>query len=198
MKIDVHPITITATVQVVPAPGEASALPDPVVELEKGDLTAQLTALIWKMCRDERRISRDLENVYDRMQDEAEQRAVDQKREKASSSLSEGLASGIGQIGSGGLTVGAGLSKNENLWKGLAEIASGGGKLGATGYHVAADLHDADATASEHAAAFAKRSAERMVEDARDLKKSIDDALDLYRQYCGAAIQAKKAAIHGG
>src|SRR5262252_8932467 len=142
MKIDMHPITITATVQVVAAPGE-TPLPDPVVELEKGDLTAQLTALIWKMCRDSRRISRDLENVYDRMQDEAEQRAVDQKREKASSSLSEGVVSGIGQLVSGGLTCGAGLSNNQNLWKGLAEMAGGGGKLGAAGYHVAADLHDA-------------------------------------------------------
>jgi hypothetical protein len=201
MRIQSYAPRTGTTAEVPNASSDGYALPDPIEQLATGDLAAQLAAMMWKLSSEQKQVTRDLENTYDKMQDQAEQRQVEHKRDKADASMVEGILTGIAEMGAGGLTIGAGASLTESPGaakecEGLAKLTEGVGKLAATFFHAKAEHLDADATASEHASAWAKRSAERMHEDARDLEKSISDALELYRDYCKASIDGKKAAIH--
>jgi len=197
MPIDSVSTTNSSTVLVLEQP-DAIAL-----ELG-GDLDAELAVMLLKQADQDREMTRQARDAVEKRVSSQEEAQVQELREKAAETRRaaevEGFATMVGGAATAyGGVVGLAAADDEDLphtaelAKGGAELVAGVGKLDAAGHKFGADRADADAVATEHRAAAAKRELEQLAaedQDARQLRRTALDMLAETRRTEAAMYQA--------
>jgi hypothetical protein len=187
----------------------APLLPDPEAQLlASGDPGAMVAALVVETAKDERDVSRQIEQTESELQDQQEQAQVQAMRQKASAMRTQAWTSGLIGVAQGAVSLGAACASNGAAKDGVGklgrELEAGAKVVGAvhdlsSGLAGAAN-EDADANIAshEHAASHAGRAAAQAYDNERDAQKLLDTALDFYKEYESAQDQERAAAVHRG
>jgi hypothetical protein len=181
------------------APG--SLLPDPVTQLAMtGDPGAMVAALVVETAKDEKDVSRHVEQAESTIQENEERSQVAEMHQKANDMRTQALVTGAIGAGAAGLSM---ASAGCNF-QGTAQRAFDAGSKfmsagqGAVSGEFGAANEDADANVAmhEHNASDAGRAASQAYDNGRDAQKLLDSAIDFFREYSSSAEQAKLAAVH--
>lgn len=182
------------------ASSQSALLPDPLTGMAMGDdAIAQITSLLAKSLRDDRKSSRDLANVEDKLAAQETAKRVSEMHDKADAIRTGGLAEGLAQIGAGGLQIGAAATSSKAVSGTLTGAASGATGAGSImgGIHKA-EAADCDAAAAEHEANAdgAKRRGERHRDDMQEAKRMLDKVADFLKEMRGGQNAAAAAALY--
>ncbi len=171
--------------------------PQPNATLVVSGVAAHLAVMVLESGKEQRRAARYERDVSQRAQYAAEEAQLEALRERAFGKLLAGLTSGISQAASGALAMGGAHSAlpAQADFRGSAEVVKGMGTLEAGIFDHGAELAAVTATRSEQAAARHKRAVDESDEDVREARKTIDKAIDFYREYAAARAEAARAAL---
>ena len=169
-------------------PDSISLLPEPACF--GGNTVIELAMLITQVNAQDRDNETKREDAADVAAAADSNARVDAMRRKADDDFSAGLASGLGQIGAGGLAI-AGAFVGDNttghVLTASKDIASGAGTIVSAGYKASADRDDADA-AKYSALADADV---RVYNRADDGAKSAAQAIQQVEQYLASILSAQ-------
>jgi hypothetical protein len=180
-----------------------SLLPDPAGELMMtGDPGAMVAALVVETGKDEKDVSRQVEQTESNIQENEERTQVAEMHQKANDMRTQAVAGGAIGAAAAGLSM-AGAFQPMNSTPQRAFAAGAGlvtaGQGVAKGVSDAANEDtDANVAMHEHNASDAGRAASQAYDNERDAQKLLDAAVDFFREYSGAKQQAMAAAVHGG
>lgn len=176
-------------------------MPDPVRQLSAStDIAAQIAAMLIHSLREDRNAAR-MKSAAEEMTIKQEgERRVASMRDKAGAIRSEGLCSGISQIGGGvmgasGAACGlAGEDKWGALVKESKDVFTGSCTLVAAGPRARQAELDADAEQHKIAADLASKRQQQLDDDARDARELLSKVADFLRECNGARNSARQQA----
>ncbi len=174
-------------------------MPDPLDAMAMGDdAIAQITALLAKSYRQDRKDSRKLAMAEEKLCAEETAKRVRAMHQKADAIRQAGVREGVSQIASGCVQIDGALSDSETkkaVSKGLATGYEGIGKIGAGISKADADDREADAAEHEGNAETAKKRAERHRDDMADAKRMLEKVADFLKEIRSSQNASASAAI---
>ena len=185
------------------AAAPSSLLPDPLAQLAmSGDPGAMVAALVVETGKEEKDVSRHVEQAESNIQENEERTQVAEMHQKADDMRTQALVTGGIGVGAAAMSAAGSLydfnSKGQRAFAAASQGLTAGQGLAKGEYD--ATNEDADATVAmhEHNAADAGRAASQAYDNGRDAQKLLESAVDFFREYSSAQDQAKAAALHGG
>lgn len=150
---------------------DTNLVPDPVNQLFLGDAAERIAALLIKSFREDRRMSKDMERLQEQIIMKEAKARVQEMREQAKEIGKSAWRSGLGQMASGGLTIGSAFSPSKPEREpglkaaGADQATTDGAKKAAT---------DAKKAATEGAEKAAAESAEKAAANGAENANDID------------------------
>jgi hypothetical protein len=201
-----------------PSPGAGSLLPDPVAQLAtSGDVGAEIAALCVETGTTEEQADRTERDAVESLQEQVENKEVQDMRDKAGAILGQAIAEGVTTMAQGAMegssaiaslqdvtcpvshqvvAQGTLLGMTQGMWRGAGELTSGIGRIVGGAYQAGGANDDANAAEAHAEAGHLATSVQDMHDSASQATQFVQAALDFYREYVTTQAQTRNAAVH--